>query len=224
VRLRKAIAADLARIEEIMRHSMANLGAHFYDERQVESAVLYIAVVDPMLVEDGTYFVVEDDGHTNTFNGAPASAGALGGNPPAKAGAPFATGSCAGRERDLARVAEGRVRGEYPIVACGGWSKRAKLFTGTGSSDARPLDPASEPARVRAMFVLPSHARRGIGRMILDACEDAARKAAFRKVELMATLPGEPLYAACGYAVTERVEITLPDGVRLPCAKMEKSL
>ena len=156
-----------------MRESMAALGASFYDERQVHSAVEHIAVVDPQLIDDGTYFVVDD-----------------------------------GME----------------IVGCGGWSRRAKLFTGTGSSDARPLDPDSEPARVRAMFVRPSYARRGVGRMILEACEDAAREARFRNVELMATLPGEPLYAACGYAATERVEIVLPDGVRLECAKMEKAL
>jgi len=156
-----------------MRASMASLGASYYDEQQTRSAVEHIAVVDPQLVDDGTYFVVEDGSR---------------------------------------------------IVACGGWSRRAKLFTGTGSTDARMLDPEHEPARVRAMFVLPSHARRGIGRLILETCEAAARAAKFRKVELMATLPGEPLYAACGYIATERVEITLPDGVRLQCAKMEKAL
>ena len=116
------------------------------------------------------------------------------------------------------------VEDDAEIVACGGWSRRAKLFTGTGSTDGRALDPEREPARVRAMFVLPSHARRGIGRMILDACEDAAHAEGFRSVELMATLPGEPLYAACGYAVIERVDLTLPDGVKLGAARMEKPL
>jgi len=173
VKIRIAITADIPRISEVMRESMAALGARYYDERQTESAVHYIAIVDPQLIDDQTYFVVEDDNE---------------------------------------------------IIACGGWSKRATLFTGTGASDARSLDPDREPARVRAMFVLPADARRGAGRMILDASEDAARDAKFRKVELMATLPGQPLYEACGYAVIERVGITLPDGVRLPCAKMEKSL
>ena len=173
MRIRTAIAADIERITDVMRESLRALGANYYDERQVESAVRFIAVADPQLIDDGTYFVVEDDSH---------------------------------------------------IIACGGWSHRAKLFTGTGSNDSRALDPQREPARVRAMFVLPTHARRGAGRMILDASEEAARAMHFRKVELMATLPGEPLYAARGYAVTERVEITLPDGVLLLCAKMEKTL
>jgi GNAT superfamily N-acetyltransferase len=173
VKIRKAVAADTARISEIMRESMAALGTRYYDERQIRSAVEHIAVVDPMLIDDGTYFVVEDDSS---------------------------------------------------IIACGGWSRRAKLFTGVGSADARLLDPKHEPARVRAMFVAPSYARRGVGRLILDTCEAAARDEQFEKMELMATLPGEPLYAACGYTVAERVEITLPDGVHLACAKMEKAL
>ena len=173
MKIRLATAADIPRIEAIMRESMKALGAAFYDERQTASAVEHIAIPDPMLIDDATYFVIEDDAE---------------------------------------------------IVACGGWSRRAKLFTGTGSTDARALDPKREPARVRAMFVLPSRARRGIGRMILDACEDAARAEGFRSVELMATLPGEPLYAACGYAVIERVELTLPDGVILGAARMEKPI
>jgi len=126
VKIRIAITADIPRISEVMRESMAALGARYYDERQTESAVRYIAIVDPQLIDDQTYFVVEDDDE---------------------------------------------------IIACGGWSKRATLFTGTGASDTRSLDPDREPARVRAMFVLPADARRGAGRMILDASEDAARDA-----------------------------------------------
>jgi GNAT superfamily N-acetyltransferase len=111
-------------------------------------------------------------------------------------------------------------------VACGGWSRRRKLFTGGGAAgdDGALLDPRHEPAKVRAMFVDPAWARRGFGRAILAACEDAARAAGFTRVELMATLPGEPLYAACGYQVLERVELTLPDGVRIGAARMDRGL
>jgi GNAT superfamily N-acetyltransferase len=112
------------------------------------------------------------------------------------------------------------------VAACGGWSRRDKLFTGVGehAGGARLLDPAREPARVRAMFVHPDFARRGLGRAILDLCEEAARAEHFRRLELMATLPGEPLYAACGFTVIERVTITLPDGIQVGGARMEKTL
>ena len=86
------------------------------------------------------------------------------------------------------------------IVACGGWSRRAKLYTGIEPArhddDERPLDPATEPARVRAMFVRGDWARRGIGKAILGACEQAARSEGFQQLVLMATLPGEPFYRA----------------------------
>jgi GNAT superfamily N-acetyltransferase len=120
----------------------------------------------------------------------------------------------------------GEVEDGGQIVGCGGWSRRDKLFTGVGAraGGARLLDPASEPARVRAMFVHPDFARRGLGRAILDLCEAAARAEGFQRVELMATLPGEPLYAACGFRVVERVTITLPDGVEVGGARMEKDL
>ena len=86
------------------------------------------------------------------------------------------------------------------------------------------LDPATDAARIRAFFVHPDHARQGIGRRIIEACEAAAWQAGFTRMELGATLPGEPLYAAMGYAVTDRFEIPLPDGESLPCAHMAKTL
>ena len=111
------------------------------------------------------------------------------------------------------------------MVGCGGWSHRAKFFTGGDvEADPRSLDPASEAARIRAMFVRSDQARRGIGRAILAACEEEARQAGFRTLELMATLPGLPLYQACGYTVEESAEIVLPDGVRLGAARMRKVL
>ena len=112
------------------------------------------------------------------------------------------------------------------IAACGGWSRRDKLFTGNDGSagGARLLVPPAEPARVRAMFVSPSFARRGLGRKLLAACEDAARHEGFTQVELMATLPGVPLYRIAGYAEQERFDVILPDGVALPCIRMQRSL
>jgi len=84
------------------------------------------------------------------------------------------------------------------------------------------IDLANDPARIRAMFVLPEYARRGIGRLILDTSESHAREMGFTRFELMATLPGVPLYEACGYEAVEPVMLELPDGTRLGALRMER--
>ena len=112
------------------------------------------------------------------------------------------------------------------IVACGGWSRRGKLYSGSAADDgeARLLDPATEPARVRAMFVDPQFARRGLGRAILEACEREAAAEGFRTVELMAMLSGEKMYLACGYVPIERVPVRLEDGVVIDCTRMQRPI
>jgi GNAT superfamily N-acetyltransferase len=112
------------------------------------------------------------------------------------------------------------------LVACGGWSGRRTLFGGDqtkGSSDP-VLDPATEAARIRAFFVHPTRARQGLGRALLLHCEAAARAAGFSRVELMATLPGEPLYRAFGYEALESVTHQLPDGQRVDFVRMGRAL
>ncbi|HEX4181855.1 MAG TPA: GNAT family N-acetyltransferase [Caulobacteraceae bacterium] len=118
------------------------------------------------------------------------------------------------------------VESEGQIVGCGGWSRRATLFGGDHSAgrDAARLDPARDPARVRAMYTHPDHVRRGVGRMILDACEAAAASEGFRACELAATLAGEPLYRACGYSPIERFTAATPQGVDVPLVRMGKAL
>ena len=112
------------------------------------------------------------------------------------------------------------------LVACGGWSRRATLFGGdaTAGRNSRALDPASEPARVRAMYTHPERTRRGLGRLILDRCEAEAAAAGFSCVELAATRSGAPLYAACGYARLEDWMEPTPDGVAVPLTRMRKRL
>jgi GNAT superfamily N-acetyltransferase len=111
-------------------------------------------------------------------------------------------------------------------VACGGWSRRDKLYTGSGEAagDERLLDPATEPARVRAMFVRADWTRRGLGRRILEACEEAARAEGFRRLALGSTLAGLPLYEAYGFRRIEDFEVTLPDGVMVEAVSMEKPI
>jgi GNAT superfamily N-acetyltransferase len=173
--LRVATLDDEAAVESLMKESAAVLFPRFYDEQQAASAVRYVARVDPMLLADGTYFVLE------TGDG---------------------------------------------LVACGGWSRRDRLYTGSGESDGdtRSLDPSSEPARVRAMFVRAEWTRRGLGRRILEECESAARREGFRQLALMATMPGVPLYLAYGFRALEEVDVAMPDGVTIRCTSMEKQI
>ena len=173
--MRVATSEDGAKVEALMKESAAEIFPHYYDAQQVASAVRYVAEVDPMLLEDGTYFLFESGGE---------------------------------------------------LVACGGWSRRARPYAGslpTGADD-RILDPAAEPANVRAMFVRPDWTRRGLGRRIIEECEAAARREGYGQLALGATLPGVPLYLACGFEVIEEGEITLSDGVSLGYVSMKKSI
>jgi len=113
------------------------------------------------------------------------------------------------------------------IVACGGWSRRAKLYAGSaaaGDDDERLLDCSTEPARVRAMFIRAGWTRCGLGRTILDSCVTAARAEGFTYLVLGATLPGEPLYRSFGFREVRRITVTMPDGVTAECVVMERPI
>jgi GNAT superfamily N-acetyltransferase len=112
------------------------------------------------------------------------------------------------------------------VAAAGGWSGRRTLFGGDRwkHETDEPLDPATEPARVRAFFVDPAWARRGLGRMLFERCLLDARAVGFQRFELMATLPGEPLYRALGFEQVERIELSLPDAVRVPLVRMSRGI
>lgn len=170
--LRLATPADAAAIDALMKASIRDIFPRFYDARQTASSMEHISSVDEMLIDDGTYFVIEEDGD---------------------------------------------------LIACGGWSRRDKLYTGSGagSDDVRLLDPATEPARVRAMFVRGDRTRRGLGRRILEACETAARAEGFGTLALMATLPGVLLYEHYGFRETSRSMLRMPDGVEIGGVAME---
>lgn len=111
------------------------------------------------------------------------------------------------------------------LAGCGGWSRRATLYGGdaTPGRSASLLDAAVDAARIRAMYTQPRHARQGVGRLIVGLCEAAARAEGFRRMELMATLAGAPLYAACGYVEVERVSDDR-GGVAVPLIRMSKPL
>jgi GNAT superfamily N-acetyltransferase len=115
--------------------------------------------------------------------------------------------------------------GEH-IVACGGWSQRATVFGGdqTKQGEDPLLDPAQAPARIRAFFVSPDHARKGLGRMLMERCLQAAAQAGFQEVELVSTLPGEPLYMAYQFQVIERFALHLSGGVDVPVTRMRRPI
>ena len=175
VLLRLATLEEADDIDALMKASTREIFPRFYDPRQVESSIQYVSAVDRMLIEDGTYFVIEAEGE---------------------------------------------------LVACGGWSRRDKLFAGPvrADTDATLLDPATQPARVRAMFVRNDWTRRGLGTLLLESCERAAKAEGFRNLSLMATLPGIPLYERYGFRILERVDVELADGVMVEMAPMEKPI
>jgi GNAT superfamily N-acetyltransferase len=117
------------------------------------------------------------------------------------------------------------VEHEGAMVACGGWSKRRTLF-GVDQAKAGPdplLDPAREAARIRAFFVAPNMARRGLGTQLMKRCIAEASAAGFGMLELVSTLPGEPLYLASGFEIVERFELALP-GAQVPVSRMRRVL
>jgi GNAT superfamily N-acetyltransferase len=112
------------------------------------------------------------------------------------------------------------------IVAAGGWSRRAALCGGDNYAEkiADALDPKHDAARIRAFFVHPDVARQGLGRRLLAQCEIEAARHGFRRVTLLATLPGVRLYRACGYVADEPVSQTVGGGVQMPFLPMHKTL
>ncbi len=112
------------------------------------------------------------------------------------------------------------------LVACGGWSKRRTLFGGDARTgrDAAELDPAVDAAKIRAFFVDPAYARRGLGSAILGRCETEAAACGFRRFEMMATLPGARLYARYGYSGTQRIEYEVQPGVMIEFIPMKKEV
>lgn len=111
-------------------------------------------------------------------------------------------------------------------VAAGGWSARRTLFGGdqTKRETDSLLDPRTDAARIRAFFVLPEWTRKGLARRLFDRCEIEARDRGFRAFELVATLPGEPLYRALGFVTVEEISVPLSDGLSLPCIRMQRPI
>ncbi len=180
IHIRKATAADVPRLREIIEASVRGLQAEDYSPTQIEGALKSVYGVDSQLIADGTYLVAEIlDSHNR-----------------------------------------------LEIVACGGWSKRKTLYGGDqyAAREDSLLDPIRDAAKIRAFFVHPNWARRGIGGLILEACENAAKRAGFARLEMGATLSGVAFYKAKGYAALENLEAPLGNGESLPIVRMAKNV
>jgi GNAT superfamily N-acetyltransferase len=118
------------------------------------------------------------------------------------------------------------IEADGEMAASGGWSRRRTLFGGDQhkSHDDPLLDPSSEPAKIRAFFVHPAWARRGLARRLFDECRNAARAEGFQRFELGATLPGVPLYRALGFEALETIDVAMPDGVSMPVIRMSMAI
>ncbi|MEP6903089.1 MAG: GNAT family N-acetyltransferase [Actinomycetota bacterium] len=113
------------------------------------------------------------------------------------------------------------------IVGCGGWSKRQTLYGASVYAQSRnsaELNPKLDAAKIRAFFIHPNWARKGIGKAILERCEREAKSHGFKSAEMMATLPGVKLYAVCGYAGSEQVKVSVGENIDIICIKMRKNL
>jgi GNAT superfamily N-acetyltransferase len=179
VHIRKATAADVPRLREVIEASVRDLQAADYSPAQIEGALQSVYGVDSQLIADGTYLVAEMFDSQN----------------------------------------------KPEIVACGGWSKRKTLYGGDqyAAREDSLLDPKQDAAKIRAFFVHPKCARRGIGSLILEACENAALEAGFTRLEMGATLSGVAFYKAKGYATLENLEAPLGNGEVLPIVRMAKN-
>ena len=173
--VRKATLNERDTLQSLIARSARGLSAGDYRPEQVEGALQGAFGVDSQLINDGTYFVVEEDG---------------------------------------------------VIVGCGGWSFRRTLFGGDKrpERDAAELDPRADAAKIRAFFVDPAHARKGIGTLLLETCEAEARARGFTRVELMSTLPGIRLYSARGYAGVQQVTYEVSPGVMIEFLPMSKAI
>ena len=193
IRIRKAVAADIPALRELIDRSVRKLQAEDYTVAQMEGALETVFGVDSKLIEDGTYFVAE-----------------------ARMG---------DEQSEAEKTAEEKSFGlEWILAGCGGWSKRKTLYGSDGwtGREDELLDPKRDAAKIRAFFVHPAWARRGIGSKILEACEIAASAAGFTSYEMGATLTGAKLFGRKGYVTVENIEVPLKSGLSLPVIRMAK--
>jgi GNAT superfamily N-acetyltransferase len=193
IRIRKALAEDVPVLQWLIEASVRELQAEDYTPGQMEGALESVFGVDSQLIADGSYLVAE----ARIVDSA---------------------------SEAMSTPEEENLGSQWAIAGCGGWSKRKTLYGGdrwTAREDTL-LDPKCDAAKIRAFFIHPAWARRGVGSKILEACEAAAREAGFRRYEMGATLTGAKLFGAKGYVALEKIEVPLKNGLSLSVIHMTK--
>lgn len=201
IQIRLATPADIPILRQLIDASVRGLQAGDYTPGQIEGALQSVFGVDSQLIVDGTYLVAE----------ASSDAG--------EREAPLDGASFEAHDKLI------RVSALPAIAGCGGWSKRKTLYGGdrwAHREDAQLMDPLHDAAKIRAFFIHPAWARRGVGTLILNACEAAAQAAGFSRYEMGATLTGAKLFATKGYVALKHIEVPLANGESLPVIHMEK--
>jgi GNAT superfamily N-acetyltransferase len=220
--LRLATEKDIPALDALIEASVRELQAGDYTQAQIEGALGTVLGLDTQLIRDGTYFVAEVEGEGSAPIGVPERC-LSGAKAPVnsssilrglKAPPPSGPGFSGAKDAPIYRT----------LAGCGGWSKRRTLFGADRGPGREPalLDPATDAAKVRAIFVYPGFARRGLGTLILAQVEAAARAAGFRRFEMGSTLTGVPLYRLKGYVEVERIAVPLKNGEALPVVRMVK--
>ena len=221
--IRVATAEDLPVLRELIETSVRGLQAQDYTMAQREAALRTVFGVDSQLIADGTYLVAEDCGAADTVAlGLPRTAGCGAADTTALGLSGTRTLHPSGQA--LRDSGQAGVSVLPRIAGCGGWSKRKTLYGGdhwTQREDSL-LDPEKDAAKIRAFFVHPAWARRGVGTLLLEACETAAREAGFRRYEMGATLTGAKLFGVKGYVAVKRIAVPLDRGESLTVIHMEK--
>jgi len=202
--LRPATSADIPRLREIIQASVRTLQAADYTPAQIAGALESVYGVDTQLIADNTYFAVLHIDDPTPPAGFVAAVFRPPSQPPATPAPPAS----------------------HSIIACGGWSKRKTLYGGDQFAQREDslLDPARDAAKIRAFFVHPQYARRGIATLILEACERAARAAGFTRLEMGSTLTGVAFYRSKGYVALENLQVPLSNGEMLPIVRMAKEI
>jgi GNAT superfamily N-acetyltransferase len=224
ISVRLAEERDVPELGRLIELSVRGLQAGDYSAAQLERALAVVYGVDTRLIEDGTYFLAE------ARSGGDIDDGVIGTSVDSEIGR--SGDRVIWSSKPSAKTEGNRIGGSENshqatvIVGCGGWSRRRTLYGGDqfAAREDSLLDPATEAAKIRAFFVHPEWARRGIGGMILDACERAAIAEGFHRLEMGATLTGVPFYRVKGYVELEQVEAPLGDGLTLPIVRMGKSV
>jgi GNAT superfamily N-acetyltransferase len=221
--IRVATAEDLPVLRELIEASVRGLQAEDYTMAQREAALRAVFGVDSQLIADGTYLVAEDCGAADAAAlGLPRTAGCGAADTVALGLSGTQTLHPSGQA--LRDSGQAGVSVLPRIAGCGGWSKRKTLYGGdhwTQREDSL-LDPEKDAAKIRAFFVHPAWARRGVGTLLLEACETAAREAGFRRYEMGATLTGAKLFGVKGYVAVKRIVVPLDCGESLTVIRMEK--